>query len=89
MATDPEPEPSTAGNEITGDAKPARPCSCTQNPFAGLPPELQPKPKPSAGGLRHATCPGCGLIYWTNRATDLCLECAKSAKPEPSQEGGA
>jgi hypothetical protein len=77
MGTDLERKPSTAGNEITSDAKLARPCSCTQDPFAGLPPELQLKPKSVAGDLRHATCPGCGLVYLTNRATDLCMECEK------------
>jgi hypothetical protein len=77
MGTDPEPKPGPAGNEATVGADSARQCGCTQDPFAGLPPESQPKPKPMAGDLRHVTCPDCGLLYWTNRATDLCMDCAK------------
>lgn len=52
-------------------------CTCIQDPFAGLPPELRPKPQPKKSGLRQATCPGCGMKYWTNRATDLCIACEK------------
>jgi hypothetical protein len=81
MSTDSEPKPSPAGNETTSGSDSAPPCCCSQDPFAGLPPELQPKPKPVTGSLRHATCPDCGLIYWTNRATDLCMECAKGKTP--------
>jgi hypothetical protein len=58
------------------DEKPSV-CACVQDPFAALPPELQPKSKPTMGGLRKVTCPGCGLAYWTNRATDLCVDCEK------------
>jgi hypothetical protein len=43
--------------------------------FAALPPELR---------LRQAICPGCGLAYWTNRSTDLCMECEKDARPPQS-----
>jgi len=42
-----------------------------------LPPELRPKPVQKIGGLRKVTCPGCGLVYWTNRPTDLCVNCEK------------
>lgn len=52
-------------------------CTCIQDPFAGLPPELRPKPQPKKSGLRQATCPACGMNYWTNRPTDLCIECEK------------
>ena len=52
-------------------------CTCVQAPYADLPPELRPKPVQKNGGLRKATCPGCGLVYWTNRKTDLCVECEK------------
>jgi len=51
-------------------------CSCVKDGFADLPPELRPRErKPSS--LRQVTCPGCGLVYWTNRATDLCMECER------------
>jgi len=32
------------------------------------------------------TCPGCGLVYWTNRATDLCVECEKKGVRIPEGE---
>ena len=81
MGTSSEPKARSADDETTVVADSVRQCCCTQDPFSGLPPELQPKPNPVAGGLRHATCPGCGLVYWTNRATDLCMECAKGRTP--------
>jgi hypothetical protein len=49
-------------------------CRCTGDGFAALPPELRPRPA-KRSSLRQATCPGCGLVYWTNRETDLCMEC--------------
>jgi hypothetical protein len=52
-------------------------CSCVNDPFADLPPELRPKPVEKFGGLRKVTCPGCGLEYWTNRKGDLCIDCEK------------
>jgi hypothetical protein len=52
-------------------------CSCIQDPFSLLPPELRPKPQPKKGGLRQANCPVCGLKFWTNRETDFCIECGK------------
>jgi len=52
-------------------------CNCTADPFADVPPELRPAPKRAMGQLRQATCPGCRLVYWTNRSTDLCADCAK------------
>jgi len=52
-------------------------CTCIQNPFAALPPELRPRSDSRPGGLRKVTCLGCGLVYWTNRATDLCIECER------------
>ena len=53
------------------------PCTCVKDSFAVLPPELRPRPK-NKSSLRKATCPGCGLVYSTNRATDLCMECEKN-----------
>lgn len=66
-------------------------CSCIQDPFAALPPEMRPKPKSEMGGLRKVKCPGCGRQYWTNRETDLCFECENKgviATQEKSQSGG-
>ena len=51
-------------------------CACMTDAFAALPPELRPRPKKKSS-LRKVTCPGCGLVYWTNRETDLCMECEK------------
>jgi len=44
--------------------------------FAALPPELRPQSQKKSS-LRKVTCPGCGLVYWTNRSTDLCMDCEK------------
>jgi hypothetical protein len=52
-------------------------CACNVDPFADLPPELRPSVKPALGGLRQTTCPGCGIKYWTNRPTDVCVACSK------------
>jgi len=51
-------------------------CDCMRNPFAALPPEMQPKLKKNSS-LRKVTCPGCGREYWTNRSTDVCFDCEK------------
>jgi len=51
-------------------------CTCMTDTFAALPPELRPRPRKKSS-LRKVTCPGCGLVYWTNRDTDLCMECEK------------
>jgi len=61
-------------------------CTCVQDPFADLPPELRPRPGQKIGGLRKVTCPGCGLVYWTNRTTDLCVECEKKGVRIPEGE---
>ncbi len=58
-----------------GDDRPVQ-CTCITDPFLSLPPELRPRPKKKSS-LRKVTCPGCGLVYWTNRETDLCMECEK------------
>jgi hypothetical protein len=63
--------------EPSGKGLPAD-CTCVSNPYASLPPELRPHPKNSMGGLRRVTCPNCGLKYWTNRQSDLCVDCEKS-----------
>ena len=51
-------------------------CTCVRDGFAAVPPELRPRPKKKSS-LRKVTCPGCGLVYRTNRDTDLCMECEK------------
>jgi hypothetical protein len=66
----------TTPNETAEDI-PEPVCSCTSDPFADLPPELRPRRKKHMGNLRQVTCPGCGLQYWTNRSTDLCIACQK------------
>jgi len=53
-------------------------CSCLQDPFSSLPPELHPWPEPKKSGLRKVTCPGCELEFWTNRETDTCIACETS-----------
>jgi hypothetical protein len=56
---------------------PARPaeCACVKDPFSSLPPEMRPRSRRSS--LRQVTCPGCGMVYSTNRETDLCMDCEK------------
>ncbi len=56
------------------------PCACNADPFAALPPEERPRDKPPMGNLRHVVCPVCGLEYWTNRAGDVCSDCAKGKR---------
>jgi hypothetical protein len=67
-------------------------CTCVQDPFAVLPPELRPRNRPCHGSLRKVTCPGCGLVYRTNRATDLCPACerrgVKVSVPEEQADSG-
>jgi len=58
-------------------------CACVRDPFADLPPEMRPRRKPRMGNLRQVTCPGCGLKYWTNRSTDLCMDCEKKGVKIP------
>ena len=52
-------------------------CPCMKDGFAALPPKLRPRSKKKSS-LRQLTCPGCGLVYRTNRSTDLCMECEKA-----------
>ncbi len=62
-------------------------CTCVQDPLADLPPELRPKPIQKMSDLRKVTCPGCGLVYWTNHKTDLCVECEKKGIELPRSGG--
>ncbi len=52
-------------------------CACNRDPFASLPPEMRPQRQEAMSGLRRVTCPACGLSYWTNRNTDVCIDCEK------------
>jgi hypothetical protein len=52
-------------------------CSCMTDPFSNLPPELRPRTKDVMSGLRMVNCPDCGFSYWTNRDTNLCIDCEK------------
>lgn len=54
-------------------------CTCVQDGFGALPPDLRPQPN-KKDTLRKATCPGCGLVYRTNRETDLCMKCEKKQR---------
>lgn len=63
-------------------------CSCITDPFADLPPDMRPQPRPTMGKLRQVTCPGCGLSYWTNRSADLCKDCEKKGLTIHQQTGG-
>jgi hypothetical protein len=63
-------------------------CTCMSDPFASLPPELRPR-KNTRDGLRKVACPGCGLVYWTNRKTDLCMMCEKKGVRLPEADTGA
>ncbi len=72
-------EPVTGDAPETEGGKPPQ-CSCMQDPFAALPPELRPRPASELNGLRKVVCPVCGLNYWTNRNTDLCVDCEKKAR---------
>jgi hypothetical protein len=49
---------------------------CCVDPFAELPPEQRPAPERKNTGLRKTTCPECGLVYWTNRPTEVCIHCS-------------
>jgi hypothetical protein len=69
-----------------GTDKPIPVCTCVKDAFASLPPELRPRPQKSSS-LRQVTCPGCGLVYLTNRATDLCMECEKKGVKAPAGQG--
>jgi len=57
-------------------------CSCVTDPFAAVPPELQPQPK-KKGSLHKVDCPACGKEYWTNRETELCIDCERSGAHKP------
>ena len=52
-------------------------CSCMTDPFTSLPPKLRPRTKDVMSGLRNVNCPVCGFDYWTNRNTDICIDCEK------------
>jgi hypothetical protein len=57
-------------------------CSCVKDPFASVPSEMRSRPRKESS-LRKVTCPGCGLVYSTNRATDLCMDCERKENGQP------
>lgn len=59
-----------------------KPCSCMGDGFAALPPEMRPRSQ-KKNSLRQVTCPGCGLVYRTNRDMGLCFECEKNGTVVP------
>ncbi len=63
-------------------------CNCIQDLFADVPPELRPRSAPTLRGFRKVTCPGCTLVYWTNRKTDLCPDCEKKVDRLPENRQG-
>jgi hypothetical protein len=73
------------GKSETLQDQPAQ-CTCIKDGFGALPPEMRPKPKKKSS-LRKVTCPGCGLVYSTNRETDLCMECEKKQRQGGLSEG--
>ncbi|MEM2968996.1 MAG: hypothetical protein QXJ40_02190 [Candidatus Bathyarchaeia archaeon] len=38
---------------------------------------FSPAKSENKGLLRKAVCPKCGKTYWTNRESDICLDCEK------------
>ena len=72
-------KPDEERTDAEADVKPGG--CCGGDPYASLPAELRPKAAAKKDGLRQVICPGCGLIYWTNRNTDLCVLCERKARP--------
>jgi len=62
------------------------PCGCSPDLFSALPPELRPKSMSTMSSLRKVTCPGCGLVLWSNRSTDYCMDCEKRGVHRSPQE---
>jgi hypothetical protein len=54
---------------------------CCGDPYTGLPADVRPRPVEKKNGLRQATCPRCGLVYFTNRVTDVCIRCEAKEPP--------
>ncbi len=85
MHTSPEGEVPKANEQPEPETAPKLQCTCVQDPFVALPPELRPRPQNATSDLRRVTCPGCGLIYRTNRTTDLCLDCENKGVRLPKE----
>lgn len=62
-------------NHASENADSAPLCSCGKDPYSALPPEIRPRQRDGMAGLRKVACPACGLVYWTNRKTDICMNC--------------
>jgi len=58
-------------------------CTCVQDTFHDLPPELRPRSRDMLEDLHKVTCHGCGKVYWTNRETDWCAECEEKGAHLP------
>jgi hypothetical protein len=78
-------DPSDPPNTEKGTQLPT--CSCVKDPYAYLPPELQPKNRTWKSTFRQVTCPGCGLEYWTNCEGDVCTDCQKKGIQIPKTVG--
>jgi hypothetical protein len=91
MHNDSDPNPEDAEEEEKDQEEQGIQCTCVQDPFTALPPELRPRQKSWMDGFRKVICTGCGLVYWTNRDIDVCSDCErKGVKPleTESKSGG-
>lgn len=87
MSNDPNSKKEDEKNEDLNPSEGQAPqCTCIQDPFAGLPPELRPRQRSWMDGFRKVTCPGCGSQFWTNRKVDLCADCEKKGVKLPDTE---
>lgn len=60
----------------------AKPCSCVQDPYADLPPELQPRQKDWKSSFKKVKCRGCGLEFYTNVDVEFCMDCRSKASTD-------
>jgi hypothetical protein len=67
-------------NETEAEANVKPGGCCCGDPHSSLPAELRPKPCAKNDGLHQVTCPGCGLTYWSNRKTDVCVTCENAGR---------
>ncbi len=86
MKDEPEQKPENEQSQTDQAAGKPPLCTCVQDPFAFLPPEMRPRAVKTDTDLRKVTCPNCGLVYWTNRKTDLCIDCEDKNVKLPGTE---
>lgn len=55
-------------------------CTCGKELHLDPPPEAGARKAQGKSDLRQITCPACGMPYWTNRRTDLCIDCERSGR---------